>query len=105
VSAKRDAKEFTGEQWRRMVGASAVKSLKFAVQETATGVELSGTGYGHGVGLCQFGSNGMGRRGYGFRDILKHYYTGIAIAPAPPVDAVVPSGRPAGSQKPGKPRR
>jgi stage II sporulation protein D len=104
ASAKREAKEFTGEQWRRMVGATAVKSLKFAVQETAAGVELNGTGFGHGVGLCQFGANGMGRRGYSFRDILTHYYTGVTIAPAPPVDATAPR-RPATTQKPGRSRR
>jgi stage II sporulation protein D len=79
------AKQFTGEQWRRMLGASAVKSLKFDVRVSAAGVELNGRGYGHGVGLCQFGSNGMARQGGRFDEILKHYYQGTRVAQAPDV--------------------
>jgi stage II sporulation protein D len=74
---------FTGEEWRRALGLSAVKSLKFEVRETETGVVLEGAGWGHGVGLCQFGANGMARQGATFREILKHYYTGVEVAPAP----------------------
>ncbi|MCF7876986.1 MAG: SpoIID/LytB domain-containing protein [Candidatus Omnitrophica bacterium] len=33
-----------------------------------------GAGFGHGSGLCQYGAIGMARRGYGYREILKHYY-------------------------------
>ena len=38
-----------------------------------------GRGWGHGVGMCQWGAIGMADRGYGHRDILKHYYTDIDI--------------------------
>ena len=40
-----------------------------------------GKGWGHGIGLCQVGAYGMAFRGYRFDQILKHYYTGIEIAP------------------------
>ena len=40
-----------------------------------------GKGWGHGIGLCQVGAYGMAFRGYKFDQILKHYYTGIEIAP------------------------
>ncbi len=40
---------------------------------------LTGAGWGHGVGLCQIGAAVMGARGYGYRDILEHYYPGAAI--------------------------
>jgi stage II sporulation protein D len=33
-----------------------------------------GAGFGHGSGLCQYGAIGMARRGYGYQEILKHYY-------------------------------
>lgn len=77
---------FSGEEWRRALGLSSVKSLKFEVVESATGIQLSGQGYGHGVGLCQFGANGMARQGYAYADILQHYYSGVSIAPAPSVE-------------------
>ena len=37
------------------------------------------TGYGHGVGLSQYGANRMAKEGAGFRDILTHYYTGVTV--------------------------
>jgi stage II sporulation protein D len=78
-------KVFTGDEWRRTLGLSVVKSLKFEVRDTEKGVELEGRGYGHGVGLCQFGANGMGKQGVPAEEILKHYYTGIDVAVAPAV--------------------
>lgn len=36
-------------------------------------------GYGHGVGLCQYGANGMAKAGQDYRQIITTYYTGVAI--------------------------
>lgn len=41
---------------------------------------IRGRGWGHGVGLCQLGAATMARAGASFEAILKHYYTGIAVA-------------------------
>jgi stage II sporulation protein D len=41
---------------------------------------FTGSGWGHGVGLCQVGAFGMAGRGHGYRDILAHYYTGVTLA-------------------------
>ena len=76
----------TGDQLRRLLGTAVVRSLKFEVRRTEDAVELEGSGWGHGVGLCQFGANGMAKQGIPFDQILTHYYTGIDLAPAPPVD-------------------
>ena len=43
------------------------------------GWQFTGSGWGHGVGMCQTGAVGMARRGYDHRAILEHYYTGIRI--------------------------
>jgi stage II sporulation protein D len=43
---------------------------------------FTGKGWGHGVGLCQVGAFGMAQAGSGFEDILKHYYSGIALQKA-----------------------
>jgi stage II sporulation protein D len=40
-----------------------------------------GKGWGHGVGMCQSGAQGMAMRGYKAEEIVKHYYTGIEIVP------------------------
>jgi len=40
---------------------------------------LEGSGYGHGVGLCQWGAIGMAREGKGYKKILKHFYQGVSI--------------------------
>lgn len=36
-------------------------------------------GYGHGVGMCQYGAKGLAEHGYGYEEILKHYYTGVTV--------------------------
>lgn len=40
---------------------------------------LSGKGYGHGVGMSQYGAKGMAEEGFSYIEILKHYYTGVEI--------------------------
>jgi stage II sporulation protein D len=43
---------------------------------------FTGRGWGHGVGMCQYGAYGMGKMGYKYEAILKHYYTGIELTKA-----------------------
>ena len=45
---------------------------------------LDGRGWGHGVGMSQWGAEGYARHGYGYRQILAHYYPHTHIAPATP---------------------
>lgn len=52
-----------------------------------------GRGWGHGVGLCQNGAFGMALAGASYDAILRHYYTGIQIAPGSGVAASPPSAR------------
>ena len=42
-------------------------------------VEITTTGFGHGVGMSQCGADVLGREGLGYMDILKYYYTGVSI--------------------------
>jgi len=42
-------------------------------------VIIWGAGFGHGAGLCQDGAVGMAREGFGYKDILEHYYPGTVI--------------------------
>lgn len=42
-------------------------------------IEIETIGYGHGVGMSQWGANGMGKKGESCEEILKHFYTGVEI--------------------------
>ena len=42
-------------------------------------IDIETTGYGHGVGMSQWGANGMAKKGIDYETILKHYYTGVKI--------------------------
>ena len=46
---------------------------------TEGSVRIDGRGFGHGVGLCQYGAEGMSRKGRGFVDILRYYYPGAVL--------------------------
>src|ERR671937_2284634 len=41
---------------------------------------LDGRGWGHGVGMSQWGAEGYARHGYGYKQILAHYYRGTTLA-------------------------
>ncbi|MFZ5646818.1 MAG: SpoIID/LytB domain-containing protein [Bacillota bacterium] len=44
-------------------------------------VTFTGSGYGHGLGLSQYGAYGMAGKGYNYQDILKYYYSNSEIGP------------------------
>jgi SpoIID/LytB domain protein len=59
---------------RRILSESHLKSSAFDVEITSDKVILRGSGWGHGVGLCQIGAAVMASKGYTYRQILEHYY-------------------------------
>jgi len=68
---------YTGVQFRNLLG---LRSADFNIEKTDTGIKIITKGYGHGVGLSQYGANGMAKNGYGYKQILKHYYKDITIS-------------------------
>ena len=64
---------------RRALSESHLYSSAFDVEKTPEGFRLRGKGWGHGVGLCQIGAAVMGQQGYGYKQILLHYYRGAEI--------------------------
>lgn len=71
-----DKKDFTGEQIRK---AFSLKSPVFTIKATEKTVTFNVTGYGHGVGMSQYGADFMARQGSNYEEILKHYYKGVEI--------------------------
>lgn len=55
------------------------KEYKEDEKEIPSRFILTGSGWGHGVGLCQIGAAVMGEQGYKYKEILSHYYPGSAI--------------------------
>ena len=70
----------SGNNFRLMFPPEKIRSLYFNSKKIDNGLYLTGYGWGHGVGMCQWGARGMARRGFKYRDILKHYYTRVKIS-------------------------
>lgn len=68
----------TGQQLRTLLG---LRSAAFTVEYKNELFTIEVLGYGHGVGLSQYGAQYMAQHKKGWRDILLHYYTGVTISP------------------------
>src|SRR5690606_968778 len=66
----------TGRQLREALG---LRSNWFDVEDLGDAVRFVVRGYGHGIGMSQYGADAMARAGFGFDQILTHYYTGVEI--------------------------
>jgi stage II sporulation protein D len=71
-----------GNNFRLLFPPEKLRSLYFSSKKIKNGLVLKGHGWGHGVGMCQWGARGMALRGYGYQDILKHYYKNISLKDA-----------------------
>lgn len=71
-----DGNQFSGVSFRSMLG---LRSADFDIVKNDDGVVITTRGYGHGVGMSQYGANGMGKAGYSYQDILLHYYPGVSL--------------------------
>lgn len=62
----------------------SLRSACFTIDAAAERVTFRVTGYGHGVGMSQYGARAMALEGAGYAEILKHYYTGVEIEKVAP---------------------
>ncbi|MBC7325681.1 MAG: SpoIID/LytB domain-containing protein, partial [Moorella sp. (in: Bacteria)] len=69
-------KTFAATELRQMLG---LPSTDFTWQVQGDTITFTTTGYGHGVGMSQYGANGMAKEGRNFADILTYYYRGVKI--------------------------
>lgn len=68
--------EFTGKEVYDKLG---LKSMDFSLKQDGNNIIIDTVGYGHGVGMSQYGAEGMALEGYSYKDILSHYYVGTSI--------------------------
>ncbi|MQA98719.1 MAG: SpoIID/LytB domain-containing protein [Actinobacteria bacterium] len=63
-------------------------SNRIEVRTVGRTVQTVGRGWGHGVGMSQWGAYGLAQRGASYVDILQHYYTDVEVAPFRGPDAI-----------------
>jgi stage II sporulation protein D len=80
VEHSRGTSTLRGADFRRLIGYDALKSTLFVPTTKNGAIRFEGRGWGHGVGLSQFGAKGMADRGYTYSQILAHYYPGTILA-------------------------
>ena len=71
-------KSFTGTQLRSKLG---LRSTAFEISVSGSTVTITTRGFGHRVGMSQYGAQAMAQAGSSFSEILAHYYTGTELGP------------------------
>lgn len=79
ISHTRGDTVLRGTDFRLALGPEVIRSTRFTVEMRGGHALFSGQGWGHGVGMCQWCSQGMAELGYDHEAILKHYYRGAEL--------------------------
>ncbi|PJI09161.1 MULTISPECIES: stage II sporulation protein D [Clostridium] len=66
----------SGSEFRSITG---INSTNFTIKRNISNIEFDCTGYGHGIGMSQWGAKAMADKGSNYIDIIKHYYTGVDV--------------------------
>lgn len=69
----------SGNAFRLTLGGTTIQSLRFKLKKQGNYYLFKGNGYGHGVGLCQWGAKTMAQKGYSHRKILQFYYKQVKM--------------------------
>ena len=77
----RDGKKtrITGKNFREIVGPNLIRSNMYEIEMKGYFFDLIGHGWGHGVGMCQWGAHKMAEERFKYTDILSHYYPGAKL--------------------------
>ena len=76
IKLKINGVELTG---REVYNKLKIRSTDFTIKQDGDNVVIDTKGYGHGVGMSQYGALGMAKDGYSYKEILDHYYTGTKL--------------------------
>ncbi len=67
-------------KFRMAVGSTVIKSTNFNLRVEGQSAIFNGMGYGHGVGLCQYGAKQRALDGFNYKEILSYYYPGTKLS-------------------------
>ncbi len=73
---KVNGEEFNGREFAKTLN---LRSNYFDIVQNEENVTITTKGFGHGVGMSQYGANGMAKEGYTYEEILKYYYQNTEI--------------------------
>lgn len=68
--------KYSGIDFRKKLN---LRSTDFNIEINNNNVVIETNGYGHGVGMSQYGANAMAKKGYNYKEILEYYYQNIDI--------------------------
>ena len=80
ITADKKDMKISSKDFRDALGPNTIKSTNFQVKVVDHDVVFEGLGWGHGVGLCQWGAYFMAKQGYTYKQILEYYYPGVQIS-------------------------
>jgi stage II sporulation protein D len=77
VKGDRGTRRISGKDLRSALG---LRSTLFVVNPTGNGFQVDGRGYGHGLGMSQWGAHNLAQQGVNYQQILDHYYQNATLA-------------------------
>ena len=79
--ADKDGKEIIikGKDFRNIIGPNDIRSNNYEITMKGYFVDFNGKGWGHGVGMCQWGARAMAEKRFKYNGILNFYYPGADI--------------------------
>lgn len=80
IKGEKGTLNIKGSDFRKMVGETKLKSLKFGIKKESNSFYIKGLGFGHGVGMSQWGAFGMAKNKSSYSHILSHYYPKTDLA-------------------------
>lgn len=72
-------KRVNANDFRLIIGPNNLRSTSFSIKNSGSSFIFEGSGWGHGVGLCQYGTQSMAKSGFRWYEILRHYYPEIEL--------------------------
>ncbi len=80
ISTEEKEANVLAKDFRNILGPNIIKSTNFEVKVVKNDVVFEGIGWGHGVGLCQWGAYFMAKQDWDYKKILEFYYPGAIIS-------------------------
>lgn len=78
--------EMSAQEFRKVLGFFDFKSTQFVAQKAGSQWIFQGRGFGHGVGLCQWGTRSLALQGKHYREILNWYYSMASLVKLKPIE-------------------
>ncbi|MBE9110017.1 SpoIID/LytB domain-containing protein [Nodosilinea sp. LEGE 07298] len=77
LQGSQGSRTLTGTELRQALG---LRSTLCSISVAGNTIRVDGRGYGHGLGMSQWGARGLATRGHNYQQILAHYYQGTALS-------------------------